>query len=226
MLVMNQEDFMNPEQEKREFINAYQNLFAKEKEIENEEAKVKQALYERKCNLNKNFNWAPENTQKIIELNNGLLERYREAYNELLRVKNEFEERYRAGDKSFKDYTIEVEFWYNAPDGLSEEEDELWDNLCENTIFWGPHLYDSSSYREQNRDIEPFEEAMMMDNQSWNEYPFNTKILDGTYIYYFMHDIFNHNDTYSLEDAVQMKAENFSWQMNICIEHWGKSRQK
>ncbi|QTQ12786.1 hypothetical protein HRI96_11615 [Treponema parvum] len=64
---------------------------------------------------------------------------------------------------------------------------------------------------------------MSIDNQSWNEYPFNTKELDGTYIYYFMHDIFNHNGTYSLEDAVKMKAENFSWQLVICLEHWGKS---
>ena len=57
MLIMNQENFMNPEQEKREFINAYQSLFAndKKKEMENEAAKLKQALYERKCNLNKNL---------------------------------------------------------------------------------------------------------------------------------------------------------------------------
>ena len=43
--------------------------------------------------------------------------------------------------------------------------------------------------------------------------------------YFFMHAIFTHNHTYSLQDAVQMKAENFSWQLVICLEHWGKSLQ-
>ena len=58
---------------------------------------------------------------------------------------------------------------------------------------------------------------MFINDKSWNEYPFNTKELD---------DIFNHNHTYSLEDAVKMKPENFSWQLVICLEHWGKSRRK
>jgi len=47
-----------------------------------EDEKLKEMLAERKHRLNANFVWTPENKQKIIELNNGLLERYREAYNE------------------------------------------------------------------------------------------------------------------------------------------------
>ena len=189
-----------------------------------EEVAIKETLRERQHRLNKHFDWSnAENVQKIIDLNNGLLERYREAYNELLRVRDGFEARYRAGDKNYKDYTIEVEFWYSTPDSGHKENDELWENLLEETQFWGPHLSVSSGFRDSGRDIEPFEEAMMIDDKSWNEYPFCDKALDGTYIYYFMHDIFNHNDTYSLEDAVLMKAEDFSWQLKICLEHWGAS---
>lgn len=191
-----------------------------------EDEKLKEMLAERKHRLNANFVWTPENKQKIIELNNGLLERYREAYNELVRITNEFEERYRTGDNNYKDYTIDVEFWYNAPETDNEEENDLQSNLCEETNFWGPSLSSRSYNRDKGLMIEPFEKAMFIDEQSWNENPFNVKELDDTYIYYFMHDIFDHNDTYSLEDAVKMKAENFSWQLVICLEHWGKSRQK
>ena len=191
-----------------------------------EDEKLKEMLAERKHRLNANFVWTPENKQKIIELNNGLLERYREAYNELVRITNEFEERFRAGDNNYKDYTIDVEFWYNAPETDNEEENDLQSNLCEETNFWGPSLSSRSYNRDKGLMIEPFEKSMFIDEQSWNENPFNVKELDDTYIYYFMHDIFDHNDTYSLEDAVKMKAENFSWQLVICLEHWGKSRQK
>ena len=45
-----------------------------------EEKKLREMLSERRTRLNDSFVWTPENKQKIIELNNGLLERYREAY--------------------------------------------------------------------------------------------------------------------------------------------------
>ena len=190
-----------------------------------EDEKLKKMLEERYIRLNKSFVWTPENKRKIIELNNGLLERYREAYNEVVRVATEYEERFRSGDNNYKDYTIDVEFWYNAPESQNKEENDLWDNLLEESNFWGPYLSANSSARGNGLGIQPFKEAMLIDNKSWNEYPFYTPELDDTYIYFFMHDIFNHNRTYSLQDAVQMKVENFSWQLVICLEHWGKSRQ-
>ncbi len=190
-----------------------------------EEKKLRKMLSERRIRLNDSFVWTPENKRKIIELNNGLLERYREAHDELVRVSSEYEERFRSGDTNYQDYTIEVEFWYNAPESQNEEENDLWENLCEETLEWGPPLMARSAARDRGLGIRPFEDAMLIDEKSWNEYPFNTAVLDDTYIYHFMHAIFNHNHTYSLQDAVQMKAENFSWQLVICLEHWGKSRQ-
>ena len=188
-----------------------------------EEENLKAMLSERWSRLNEGFVWTPENKWKIIDLNDGLLDRYREAYNELVRVSAEYEERFHSGDSNYKDYTIEVEFWYNAPESRNKEENELWENMCEESIFWGPHLFARTTLRDKGLGIEPFEKAMLIDDKSWNEYPFNTEELDDTYIYFFMHDIFNHNQTYSLEDAAKMKPENFSWQLVICLEHWGKS---
>ena len=97
------------------------------------------------------------------------------------------------------------------------------------SAFWWMNLVPRFSLRQRmsssrdNRNMKSFEEEMLYDGKSWNEYPFNTSELDGICIHYFMHDIFNHNHTYSLEDLMLMKPENFSWQVNICLEHWGKS---
>ena len=187
---------------------------------EKEENAIKARLGKRREKLNKNFKWTPENTQKIIDLNNALFGLYRAAYDEIVRLDAEYKKRYADGDNNYKDYTIEPEMWHTAPDGLSEEEEKLWNEMEENTIFWGPAFF----VRGENgtSEIEPFEKQMLIDDQSWNEYPFNTKALDGTYIHYFMHDIFNHNDTYSLEDAIKMKLEDFVWQIKVCHEHWAQ----
>lgn len=192
-----------------------------------EEMTIKEMLRERCERLNKNFVWTPEKKQKIIELNNGLLERYREAYNEMVRIATEYEERYRSGDNNYKDYTIELEFWYNAEESENEEENELWGNMCEESVDWGVYFSIFSSDRSKEGFIKPFEEVINIDPgcNANKEPPFNRNEFPDTLLYYFMHDIFDHNNTYSLEDAVRMKAENFSWQLVIHLEHWGKSCQ-
>lgn len=145
--------------------------------------------------------------------------RYKEIYDEVCRLKKECDERFSAGDKNYESYDIRAEIWYNHEDGLSEKEAALWEDMCEKSVFWGPEFAEMSG----RPPLKSFEEAMMEDGHSWNEYPFNTPELDGICIHYFMHDIFNHNHTYSLEDLMKMKPENFSWQVNICLEHWGQS---
>ena len=138
-------------------------------------------------------------------------------------LKKEFDEKYANGDKNYESYTIETEFWYNHEECDSEEEEQLWEDMCEESNFMGPIFWARNDI--PNRNMRSFEEVMLHDgdDDSWNEYPFNTPELDGICIHYFMHDIFSHNHTYSLEDLMQMKPENFSWQVNICLEHWGKS---
>lgn len=120
-----------------------------------EEKKLREMLAERRERLNDSFVWTPENKRKIVELNNGLLERYREAYDELVRVSSEYEERFCSGDTNYQDYTIDVEFWYNAPESQSEEENDLWENLCEETLEWGPPLLARSAARDRGLESGP-----------------------------------------------------------------------
>ena len=188
-----------------------------------DEEKLKRELEKRQRKLNKNFVWTPEKVEKLRGFNDKMWFRYKEAYNEVCRLKKEFDNRFAAGDKNYESYDIRTKFWYNhEEDGLDKKEIQLWEDLCEASVFWGPEFVAMTG-----RDtLKSFEEEMLYDGQSWNEYPFNTPALDGICIYYFMHDIFNHNHTYSLVDLMQMKPENFSWQVKICLEHWGKSVER
>lgn len=185
-----------------------------------EENKLKRKLRNRQLKLNRNFVWTPEKVEILRAFNDKMWLRYKEAYDEVCRLKKEFDERYTNGDKNYESYDIRTEFWYNHEEkGLTKKEIKLWEDLCEESVFWGTEFVAMTG----RNTLKSFEEEMLYDGHSWNEYPFNTPELDGICIHYFMHDIFNHNHTYSLEDLMQMKPENFSWQVNICLEHWGKS---
>ena len=201
--------------------------YLEEYEIENalreaiEDKRYNTKLEERQRELNENFVWNPEKVEKVRQFNEQMWFRYKEIYDEVCRLKRECDVRFATGNKNYESYDIRAEIWYHHEDGLSEKEEALWEDMCEKSVFWGPEFAAISG----RGDLKSFEEEMMEDGHSWNEYPFNTPELDGICLHYFMHDIFNHNHTYSLEDLMQMKPENFSWQVNICLEHWGKSVQ-
>jgi len=189
-----------------------------------EKAELRKTLFQRWSEINSNFVWTQENKLKFIKLNNELYERYREAYNELVRMTNEYEDRFRAGDNNYKDYMIELEFWYNHPESQNKEENKLWQDLCEESKYWGPNFCSRSDDRNNGLGLESFEDAVIMPVKLRTFFSFLSKD-KGTKLYLFMCDIFHNNHTYSLEDAMQMKAENFSWQLVIHLEHWGKSCQ-
>ena len=171
---------------------------------------------------NSHFVWTPEKVEKLRSFNDKMWFRYKEAYDEVCRLKKEFDTRFANGDMNYASYDIRTEFWYNCENGLPKQEEKLWEDLCEESVFWGPEF----AVITDRTPLKSFEEEMLEDGQSWNEYPFNSPELDGICIHYFMHDIFNHNHTYSLEDLMNMKPENFSWQVNISLEHWGKSVER
>ena len=208
----------------RSRLNRYRTLFGQMEryyldgaveEVINKEV-LKEKLSERKIRLNRDFVWSPENTRKIIELNNGLIEIYRKAYNDMVGLKAAFDAMIESGKTYAKGYWLELKLWYEDPlvweDGQSEEA-KLWDNLSEFTDDWGVTGFHATEGTDSP--IRPFEEVAMIDDQSWTDAPFGAPELDGTYIYYCMHAIFNHNGTFSLEDAVKMKLENFAYNFDV-----------
>lgn len=211
-------------QKPRSRLNRYRTLFGQmekyylEPEVEdviNKEV-LKEKLFERKIRLNRDFVWSPENTWKIIELNNGLIEIYRKAYNDLVGLKAALDAMIVSGKTYAKGYLLELKLWYEDPlvwEDEQSEEAKLWDNLSEYTKDWGESSFLATEGPESR--LESFERLAMIDDHSWTDAPFEAPELNGTYIYYCMHAIFNHNDTFSLEDAVKMKLENFKYDFNV-----------
>ena len=83
--------------------------------------RLKIKLEKRQEKLNKNFVWTPEKVEKLREFNDKMWFRYKEAYDEVCRLKKEFDTRFANGDKNYASYDIRTEFWYNCEDGLPEK---------------------------------------------------------------------------------------------------------
>ncbi|MBR4684742.1 MAG: hypothetical protein IKO95_08035 [Spirochaetia bacterium] len=158
-----------------------------------EEEKVRKNLYFRKHLLDNMFEWTPANTQSLKNLNNALLSLYREAYDEMLNIKLDFDRKIEAGLSAYKGYFIGCEVEY-LPIDVPEEKRELWQNLCELTGYWGPFL----SFGDGEEELS-FEEQIGIEDQPRD----------------LLKDILDRNETFSLPDAVNMKKDNFMYQINI-----------
>ena len=60
---------------------------------------IKIKLRNRQLELNKNFVWTPEKIEKLRDFNNKMWFRYKEAYDEVCRLKKEFDQLYANGNK-------------------------------------------------------------------------------------------------------------------------------
>ncbi len=158
-----------------------------------EEEKVRKNLYFRKHLLDNMFEWTPANTQSIKNLNNTLLSLYREAYDEMLKIKRDFDRKIAAGLSVYRGYFIGCRVEY-LPVDVPEDKRDLWQNFCELTECWGPFL----SFGDGEEELS-FEEQMGIEDQPRD----------------LLNDILNHNETFSVADVTKMKMENFMYQINV-----------
>ena len=158
-----------------------------------EEEDVRKNLYFRKHFLDNIFECTPANTQSIKDLNNTLLNLYRDAYDDMLNIKLDFDRKIESGLSAYRGYFIGCEMEY-LPIDVPEKKRELWHNLCELTEHWGPFL----SFGDGEEELS-FEEQMGIEDHPRD----------------LLRDILDHNETFSLADVVNMKKENFKYQINV-----------
>ena len=158
-----------------------------------EEEDVRKNLYFRKHLIDSLFVRTPAITQSLSNLNNALLRLYRKAYDEMLKIKRDFDRKIEAGLSAYKGYFIGCEMEY-LPIDVPEDKRELWQNFCELTEHWGPFL----SFGDGEEELS-FEEQMGIEDQPRD----------------LLNDILDHNETFSLADVVNMKKENFMYQINV-----------
>ena len=181
----------------------------------------KKELRTRQQELNEKFVWSPEHVAAIVNLNNKGLEKWRKAYDEVARLKAEYEECIKSGKANYCGFSVEADVWYCHDEDSDNDEESIWEKILDcndhEGCGWGPGIFYSSD--QPPKALGSFESVMIIDDKSWNEPPFHAPELDGVYIYYFMHCMFSHG-FYSLEDALSMNAENFVYKINVTFDYF------
>ena len=165
-------------------------------------------LFVRKWFFSTAFDWSPENVRKIIDLNNGVYELLRKAYDRMVYLKADFDARIACGDEAYENYSIVTRFWYEAPDQTTPDLTLLWFKLGVYTD-WQPEFSCGA-----DKDVKPFDDVML-DEISWSKPPFDNAALAGVHIHYFLYSLIHDNDTYSIHDLLQMRVEDFRYQIKV-----------
>ena len=191
--------------------------FEKQWKTEHEETALKylkqqgqdlKRLFVRKYLFSLAFDWSPENVRRIVDLNDGVYELLRRAYDHMVSLKADFDARIACGDEAYENYSIVTKFWYDAPDQPTPDLDLLWFQLGVFTE-WEPEFSCGP-----DDDVKPFDEVML-DKMSWSKPPFDNPALEGVHIHYFLYSLLRNNETYCLHDLLQMRVENFRYQIKV-----------
>ena len=217
---------MNRQQKKKIEINTrkYKDYLLDEGKLDCEyNTDIQVELYRRKRLLNATFEWTPENTRKIIELNNYLWLLLRRIYDSMLKFKDDFDKRIASGDESYKGYTIYSELNHINTEEVSMEENELWFNMERITDSWETRIiFDWNVYEDIPKPIKPFEAIMdyySSSNKNTGFYnPLDTPHLKGINICPCLINVMVNRETYSLADLIKMKVKDFKYNIEV---HFG-----
>jgi hypothetical protein len=79
------------------------------KTLSHDHEMLKEILIERAIKLNTNFTWKPENIDRLLKINDKLMEVFEKAYEKAKSVVSGLEKRIQNNDPFLKDYEVELE---------------------------------------------------------------------------------------------------------------------
>src|SRR5574344_2194480 len=190
-----------------QIINDVEDVFYKEFKNRELQIGITMDFEKRKRELNIGFDYSEKNIEIIKNLNERIFNYYHIVYEELLRL---YENLISLKGISTDTVCIEAEVWclYDKLPDLSEENTET---IMEKS--WSHNLLFS-----RKRPIIDFNEMMLEDGKSWNEYPFNRSEFKNMNIHYPLHVLCNHG-LLSLQDLVQLKTNKLTHQFKIVMEN-------
>lgn len=189
-----------------QIINDVEDVFYKEFKNRELQIGITMDFEKRKRELNIGFDYSEKNIEIIKNLNERIFNYYHIVYEEMLRL---YENLISLKGISTDTVCIEAEVWclYDKLPDLSEENTET---IMEKS--WSHNLLFS-----RKRPIIDFNEMMLEDGKSWNEYPFNRSEFKNMNIHYPLHVLCNHG-LLSLQDLVQLKTNKLTHQFKIVME--------
>ena len=195
----------------------------------NEEAKnslpsrsMKEEFEKRIEQIMKDFVPTPEVVKKIIELNDGLYERFKMAYEDMLMMKAMIDEDILSGRLKISGYTIAPEFFfaYDYEDGIPTVSEQMLMELSDATMYMMPSftLYQGSHY------VPDFDKAFLNEDSelNWNIEDLDLPGLEDHHIYMFMHRIFQDAGTFCVADIPYLKPADLEWQITVQYEFFNR----
>ena len=163
----------------------------------------------RRRDLNRNFEWTPENTQKIISAIQGIDKKLNLMYDAVLRTK-EFLESSAVPPGVRKHFTIHATMDYEPSEPLPGIDEEMMERLDDATNWLAlPDIYFASGREMYSR------EQLLYGGLNWNINLFDRPELEHIKIPYYVHVLFVDEFSYSLSDMMNMKAEDFKIEIEV-----------
>lgn len=164
--------------------------------------------------LMREFEWTDENTQKIFALNDFIMQKECELYDNAVKIKNDLENHIKNGDTYYKTYDFEINLIY-------EPDDEECSPVADNKTIWD--LYYSTNFdflehffANEGDKTESFEKVFSRDeNYNGIEHFFSCPD-KSHYICRYLHCLLE-LDTYTFHDLLYMKLENFFTDYSVHI---------
>lgn len=184
-----------------------------------------EVLLERERKAMENFHPSEEDVSKIVEFNDGLFERFKLLYEDVMEIRDAVEDMRKKGKPSFSGYEIFPEFFFcydYGEEGIPTASGDVLMDLSDYTSSWAfPNLQVSDL---NPRPYESFDEwafcAMSLCDEklNWNIESLNLPGLEKHHLYYFMHSLFVDSGTFCVADIPYLKPEDLQWQVVVQFE--------
>lgn len=171
----------------------------------------------------KNFKPTPKVIKGIIAMNDGLYERFRMAFEDLLMMKKLVDEDIDSGRLKVASYEMYPEYFfaYDRMEGIPTADHQMLMSLSDDTQYLMPSLTLDERRYEGEWDFE----ASFLNNDldlNWNIESFDLPGLEAKTIHYFMHTMFQDAHTFCPADIPYLKPEDLEWQITVQFEFFNK----
>ena len=159
-------------------------------------------LSERVTKIHRHFVWTNENKEKLLKINDKIMQTFEKAYNEAVSLYNDLENRIKNNDDFIKDYDITVKLnFFMGDEYYKDNAGSIGFVLSEPLSGISPIEYFFGRFNSQiNLQKLP---VYLNKETNWNIEYFNNEF-DDTYICYIIHELLD-ADRWSFADIINIK---------------------
>ena len=171
----------------------------------------------------KDFKPTPEVIESIIAMNDGLYERFRMVFDDLIAVERMVRTDMEDGRLKISGYEIFPEYFfaYDKKDGIPTADHSMLMELSDGTQYMMPDM--TLDFDRRGDRAPEFDGGIIDDGElNWNIEDLNLPGLENHHIHYFMHKIFQDAHTYCPADIPFLKPDDLKWQITVQYEFFNR----